>query len=76
MLVGASLAGAAAAVVLSDRQPLTLGNIALAFGGAAVAGVLVRSRPLVAFGFLFFLASLTSFVIDLEVGGLRVEQPA
>lgn len=76
MLVGASLAGAAAAVVLSDRQPLTLGNIALAFGGAAVAGVLVRSRPLVAFGVLFFLSSLSSFVIDLEVGGLRVEQPA
>lgn len=75
-LVIGSAVGAVVAFVLSDRQASSAVFIAVAFGAAAVAGLLVPSRPIVAFGILFLLATPTLFIVDLSVGRLRLEQPA
>jgi len=57
----------------SSDAILTSGIAAVA---ALVIILLVRSAPVLAFGLLFLVASLSRLTIDLPVGHVRVEQPA
>lgn len=49
---------------------------ALAVVGALAAGATARSRPLVALGVLFLLASMSRITLETPLGTMRIEQPA
>ncbi|MFL5673374.1 MAG: hypothetical protein ACJ779_00050 [Chloroflexota bacterium] len=58
---------------MTDPTPLLL---AISLGAAVVAGWITPRRPLVAFGILFALASLSRATVETPVGTMRMEQPA
>ena len=57
-------------------EPSGLVAIALATGGAIFAGWAAATRPFLAIGCLFVLASLSRLVVETPVGSMRIEQPA
>jgi hypothetical protein len=61
---------------IAGHTPETLASSALAAAAALVIILLIRPAPVLAFGLLFLVASLSRFVIDLPVGRVRLEQPA
>jgi len=48
----------------------------VSIAGALVAGISVRSRPVLAFGVLFALAAFSRLTVELPPGTMRLEQPA
>ncbi|MGA3056497.1 MAG: hypothetical protein ABSE70_00455 [Candidatus Limnocylindrales bacterium] len=75
-LVALVLGGIAGVWRLSDRTPTSLALATLAVGGAGLVAFLSTRRPVVAFGVLFLLASLSRWTIDTQLGNMRLEQPA
>jgi hypothetical protein len=74
-----ALATAAATLAvgsIAGRTSETLASSALAAAAALAIILLIRPAPVLAFGLLFLVASLSRFTIDLPVGRVRVEQPA
>ena len=63
-------------VVFGDRTPTGLTEALVASVAAGIMVVLVPTRPLVAFGMLVLLASLSKITLDLGVGRARIEQPS
>jgi hypothetical protein len=63
-------------VALGDRTPETVLATFVAALAAALTVILVVERPVAAFGLLFVLASISSFVVDLPIGRARLEQPS
>lgn len=54
----------------------SIGVAALALVGAVVAGATARSRPFLALGVVFLLASMSRITLETPVGAMRLEQPA
>ena len=75
-LVALVLGGIAGMWLLSDRTLASLPPAVLAVGGAGLVAFLSTRRPVVAFGILFLLASLSRWTIDTQLGNMRLEQPA
>jgi hypothetical protein len=80
-LVIPALALATAATTLAvgsivGRSPEAIVASALAAAGALLIILLIRPAPVMAFGVLFLVASLSRLTIDLPFGHVRVEQPA
>lgn len=62
--------------LLGDRTPMTLLLSLTASLAAGLTVILVVERPVLAFGLLFILASISDIVIPLSVGRVRLEQPS
>ena len=76
LLTGVSVATWAATWAVGDRTVESAVLLALAIGGAGAAAYLVPVRPIVAFGVIFFLASVSRFTVELPFGTMRMEHPA
>jgi hypothetical protein len=70
------LAGAAGVWAVGEHSPANLARAILAIGGAGLVAWWSTRRPVVAFGVLFLLASLSRWTIQLPPGHMRLEQPA
>ena len=76
-----ALIAAAALVVgallwrLGDKTPFTAGLILISMVSAAAVAWLAPSRPAMAFGILFLVATLSRWAINTSIGNLRLEQP-
>ena len=68
--------GIAALWLLGQHSSDNLGRATLAIGGAGLVAWWSTRRPVVAFGVLFLLASLSGWTIQLPIGNMRLEQPA
>jgi hypothetical protein len=77
-----SAAIAAAALVvgallwrLGDKTTFTAGLILISMVSAAAVAWLAPSRPAMAFGILFLVATLSRWAISTSIGNMRLEQP-
>lgn len=78
-LSGALLIGVATLVgllIFGDRTPAGVVEAIVASVAAGLMIVLVPTRPVLAFGILVMLASLSKITLDLDVGRARIEQPS
>jgi len=79
VIPGLALATAATTLAvgsIAGRTPEAFAASALAAAAALVIILLIRPAPVLAFGVLFLVASLSRLTIDLPFGHVRVEQPA
>ena len=76
VLTAVSLAVWTATWAIGDRTVESAVLLAVAIGGAAAAAYLVPLRPTVAFGIIFFLASMSRYTVELPLGTMRMEFPA
>ena len=75
-IAAAALLGAIVAWFVAGPGPLNLIISLLAFGGAALAAMLVPRNPVAAIGVVILLAPLGRLTLALPVGQMRIEQPA
>ena len=75
-VTGASVAIWAATWLVGDRTVGSAVLLALAIGGAGAAAYLAPRQPILAFGIMFLLASLSRVTVELPVGTMRMEHPA
>lgn len=76
VLTAVSVAAWSATWAIGDRSVESAVLLALAIGGAGAAAYLVPLRPTIAFGIIFFLASMSRFTVELPLGTMRMEFPA